>query len=243
MPFHVDYDEFEQMLQGIGGNCSSWDGSLNSVYESAAALAGSSNMSGAGAESVDQYIRSVHGFVVSSLSQLSNIHRANFALYLNGYRNNIDPAVHAVIDSDELNSIRSDLNSYLDSSSAISSTVSSAISSVADLIRVDIPGFENISNAHDQIDTLLHKLLSDIPAYEDEHYRSDFIDSSQLISSLSSFIQNRLSDQRNYKTDFSMDSLVQDESFIKLYEAYQRSEAALSEKKLQSKKLLNRSLW
>lgn len=220
MGFHVDYNGLDQLYSGIYSNASAWNGSITSLSEKVKTLVASSSMAGAGADNVKSYFDSVHNTVIPVLNSLLTAHVNNCLLYVRNYQSGIDTSLHAVIDEAELRQIKYNLAAQEDNADGIDSVVQKTLCAVSDIVDVSCTGFPAISDNNSEIQKLIDWLLTSICELEDDHYQSDFIDTSQLISSLKAFISEHLANARSYKADFSVESFAKSTSFIALAQAY-----------------------
>jgi len=220
MGFHVDYSGLDQLYSGLYSNASAWNDSITALSDNVKALVTSSNMAGAGAGNVKSYFDSVHNTVIPVLNSLLTAHVNNCLLYVRNYQSGIDTSLHAVIDETELRQIKRTLAVQEDNSETIESVVQNTLRSVSDIIVVSCVGFSTIADDHREIQGLIERLLRDVCELEENHYQNDFIDTSQLISTLHAFISEQLANARSYKADFSVESFAKSASFIALAQAY-----------------------
>ena len=220
MSFHVDYDALDQLYSTLYGNVDAWNTRIVELSNKIGGLVSSANMTGTGADSVKTYLDSTHNTILPILSRLITAHINNCLLYVREYQSGIDKGLHAIIDETELETIKSLLSVQREISGDVYSDVKSALYSVSDIISVDCPGYETVDDNHKELSRLISKLLQAIRELEENHYSNDFIDTSELITTLTAFIKERLSDSRNYKTDFSIESLAASTTFLALYNAY-----------------------
>lgn len=220
MGFHVDYDGLDQLYSDVYSNVSTWNDSLVALSGNVNGLISSSNMDGNGADCVRSYFDSMHNTIIQVISRLITAHVNNCLLYIRNYQSEIDTSLHAVIDEDEIEQINRLLGVQFKFAEESNANVQSTLSSVSDIIYVSCPGFDSISDNNAEIKNLIEKLSADIKELEDRHYQSDFIDTSQLISALKSFVVEHLSDSRSYKANFSVESFAQSSSFTALAQAY-----------------------
>lgn len=220
MGFHVDYDGLDQLYSDLYSNVSAWNSSLVTLSGNVNGLVSSSNMAGNGADSVKSYFDSMHNTIIPVISRLITAHANNCLLYIRNYQSGIDTNLHAVMDEDELEQIKRLLSVQYGFAEEINGNVQRTLGSVSDIIYVACPGFDSVSDNNQEIKTLIEKLLTDIRTLENTHYQNDFIDTSQLISTLKAFITEHLGDSRSYKANFSVESFAQSSSFIALAQAY-----------------------
>lgn len=220
MGFHVDYSGLDQLYSGLYSNANAWNGSIAALSDKVKTLVTSPNMAGAGANNVKSYFDSVHNTVIPVLNSLLTAHVNNCLLYVRNYQSGIDTSLHVVIDEAELRQIKRALTVQEDTSETIDSVVQNTLRSVSDIIVVSCVGALTIADNHREIQGLIERLLRDVCELEDNHYQHDFIDTSQLISTLHTFISEQLGNARSYKADFSVESFAKSESFIALAQAY-----------------------
>lgn len=220
MGFHVDYSGLDQLYSGLYSNASAWNSSIASLSENVKTLVTSSSMAGAGADNVKNYFDSIHNTIIPVLNSLLTAHVNNCLLYVRNYQSGIDTSLHTVIDEAELRQIKYALSAQEGNAEAIDSVVQKTLCAVSDIVDVSCTGFPAISDNNSEIQKLIDWLLTSICELEDDHYQSDFIDTSQLISSLKAFISEHLANARSYKADFSVESFAKSTSFIALAQAY-----------------------
>lgn len=232
MGFHVDFDSLDLLYSGLYGNACTWNESLTALNNNVKTLVASTNMSGIGADNLKLYFENVHGSIISILYTLISAHINNCLLYVHDYQSGIDNSLHAVIDEKELCEITSELEQIIHNANDIDSAINLSLSSVSDIIDVDCPGFNNILFYEEQIKYRSQLLRSDISYLEENHYRDDFLETSALITSLETFINELLANTRTYKTDFSLDSLKNNRSFLGLAQSYVEVNAQIYAKEL-----------
>lgn len=220
MGFHVDYSGLDQLYSGLYCNASVWNGSIATLSDNIKTLVSSPNMAGTGADNVKKYFDSVHNTIIPVLNSLLTAHVNNCLLYVRNYQSGIDNSLHAVIDEGELRQIKRSLAIQEDSAETINTVVQNTLRSVSDIIVVSCTGFPKIADNNSEIQGLIERLLTDVCELEDNHYQNDFIDTSQLISSLQIFISEYLANPRSYKADFSVESFAQSGSFVALAQSY-----------------------
>ncbi len=216
MGFHVDYESLNQKYSMMDNNFRSWNASLENISNSVKQLINSSHMSGEGANSVKLYLDSIHNTIIPYINGILIEHMANWSAYKSDYNNNIDSGLESVIDESELETIKRRLKPQEISGNDIDLQVQSTISAVSDLINVSCPGYDVVEEYHNKIDKHITSLVEDINALEDNHVSNDFILTSQWISDITAFINDRLLDSRDFKSSFTVEALRGNESTINL---------------------------
>lgn len=220
MGYIVDFDALDTMYAGVSSNVNGWAEKLVKLSEKNTALTESDNMSGKWADSIKSYLGSVHGTIIPLFQHLTALLNYNCLLYKHDYQSNIDTALHAHIPSDDLDSIKMELEKQKSLTTQIDGEVGYALGRIKDIFSIRYQDSEYVVEAHQQTISYLSKLDESIKRLELRHDESDFTAVDDMISALRTFITEMQSKSRGFKTGFSMTALAATDSFKKLYDAH-----------------------
>lgn len=227
--YRVEFDAMDSVGWSLRGQCDSWLEKMETLSGAVASLSESENMSGETAEAVRLYLNAVHGTIIGVLEQLISLHRGNFFLYKGEYLSEIDTNLHAVIDTEELDDIRSLLEKEKRLALAVDENVSYTLNQIRDIFFIGCRDVSDVSVAHTKTIDFLRKLCDSIEQLEKRHMASDFSNTQELISSMTAFINERLNNKRDFSS-FTETELTTSESFLSVYNAYLSVSDELKEK-------------
>lgn len=230
MGYTVDFDGLDTLYADLRGNVDDWAEKLAKLSEKSTALAESDNMSGQWADGIKSYLRSVHGTIIPLFQQLIALLNYNCLIYKRDYQTNIDTDLHAHIRSEELDSIRLQIEEKKRLAERIDGEVGYILTRVRDIFTLRYQDCESVSQAHQQTISFLIKLNESIMQLEQRHEAADFTAVDEMISALRSFIAEMQGQSRLFKTDFSMTALTAVTSFQQVYNAHLAVSNELEEK-------------
>ena len=220
MDYEVDFNALDKLYSSISNNSNNWLVSLDNVNKKVEALSSSSNMSGTAADNIKSYMQYVHKTIVSMLMELVSMHSANCRLYWNDYRHNIDKGLQNVlIKSAVLRDCKKDLDTTRDKAINIDDAVAYVLRGVSDIFSASPTDLSWVDMRNRSVATFIVNLDESIVALEDTHYNNDFINTAELKNTIRAFINEQLSADRNYRTNFTMESLTSSEVFWAMYQA------------------------
>lgn len=208
------------MYSGIYSQSANWLSALETLNGTTTALAESTEISGSGADSIRAYMSSVHGMLQGLLATLIQLHEKNNLLYKQDYMRNIDTSLHAVIHETELSNVRSSLQSQLNKAINVDGELHDAMNRIRDIFTMYYNDVTDVDRSHTKAMTFLTDLDTSVKNLESKHTNADFVNTGDMIASLTTMIQELSSQGRSYKSDFSMELLAGSESFQKLYGSY-----------------------
>lgn len=217
MKYNVDFDSLDGMYNSMAGQTNTWMAELDDIKTKLQILADSTNMSGAAADNVKLYIKSVHFTIIGLLSQLIALHSSNCLLYKRDYQSNVDRGLHAKIKESEINDIKKKVVANNKDAIAIDESIAYVLRGIKDIFYVSYRNISDVDASHISVTKFLTELDQEIKNLENTHFNNDFINSTRMINSLKSFINEQRSCSRSYKTDFSIDKLSSSASFLELY--------------------------
>lgn len=214
MALIIDYDELESLGKTINTSADDWFAALESVTNAVKALSGSPNINGQAANNVKSYLDVVHNSIIAAFCSILSAHAQNYLLYKNEYQSTVDTALHARILQDEILDIRESVQKNKVAAQEIDITIKNAIAEISDIISLGFPGNGTLERRADNIIKDITELDKEAVAVENRHYRADFTEISQLMDALEQFIQQQLSMQRQYKSNFTVESLGSNKTFV-----------------------------
>lgn len=158
MGYTVDFDGLDTLYADLRGNVDDWAEKLAKLSEKSTALAESDNMSGQWADGIKSYLRSVHGTIIPLFQQLIALLNYNCLIYKRDYQTNIDTDLHAHIRSEELDSIRLQIEEKKRLAERIDGEVGYILTRVRDIFTLRYQDCESVSQAHQQTISFLIKL-------------------------------------------------------------------------------------
>lgn len=229
MGFHVDYDELNNMYNALAQD-TAWLGEAMSTFNTGLqSLLSSNHISGDGADNVKTYLESTYSTVLASLSKLLDAHHRNCMIYKNHYQTEIDTGLHSIIDEGELNIIKSGLLTQGNYSDTLVAGINAAFDSVSDITWYHAPDYIYLDNEYTYIDNFIVTLVDDINTLEDNHISADFVNTAPLISAITAFINERLGDTRDFKSDFKVQDFANSPALAVLAQAYVNVDEELKE--------------
>ena len=220
MGYKVNFDALDSFNSGVNSQLKTWSEELINISNAVTVIINSTNMSGAGADSIRIYFENVHGMIFSLFDKLLANQQSNCFLYKRDYFSNIDSGLHAVINEDELSGISRDIKSHNNRAIAVEGCISDALSRVKDIFYISYKDVGDVDRAHTSVTGFISNLDSEIKDLENNHYNNDFINTQQLIDALEAFIKELIAQNRKYKTEFSIDRLTSSRNFRNIYNAY-----------------------
>lgn len=220
MGYKVDYDALFSFTSAIGSQVNTWNEILGQVQAAAQTLIGTQKMSGMAADNIRSYLQTVHGTILSSLCQIVSLHQENSLLYWNAYQEEIDGSPHAVIEKEELSGIAEELGKSRQDAVQINDSAENTIQRIQDLVYIGFRDVGGVDEAHKRAARLIRDTDEKIEALEERHLRNDFSATTQMFESLKAFLSDQLSKGREYKENFSADSLAGSPEAASLYDAY-----------------------
>lgn len=220
MSYIVQFDSLDQLYWGVSGQAVKWMDELEQIRLKVQTLVNSPNMSGEAANNIRSYFDTIHSPTIGLLSQLISLHMSNCLLYKNDYQSKVDSDLHAVIHEDELTDFHTRLTARRDTAEGINDALRLAIEAIRDIVLIAQVDITNVSTKYNAVLNSLHNLDEQIKGLEDTHYKGDFTNTSNLINSVKTFIQQQMTTNRNYKTDFTVETLANTNAFADMYDAY-----------------------
>lgn len=242
MGYKVDFDALDSFDSSLSNQINSWGTELEAVGKALETIQTTNNMSGEGSDNIKTYFESVHGMIQGLLGQLMSAHQKNCFLYKRDYFSNIDKATHVVIKESELKEIKSDVTNKKNRAVQVDDALANIMSDIRDIYYLSYKDVGEVYYAHENIEKFITDLDNDIKNLENNHYQNDFVNTGELIHTLTTFIKECQSKGRSYKKNFSVYDLAGSESFRKLYAAYvevdkeQQSKQELIETEIENQK-------
>lgn len=220
MSYKVDFDSLDSMNNSIGSQANTWLSELEEIKNKFQVLIDSTNMAGEAADNIKNYIINVHMTLIGLLSQLVSMHSSNCLLYKSDYQINVDSDLHSVIKSTELLDYKGRVDTTKATAISIDESISYVLSGIKDIFQVSYSDITGVDNLHISVSSFLSGIDEDINSLENNHYNNDFINTTQMINVLKTFINEQTSSDRTYRTNFSTDNLYSSASFLQLYNTH-----------------------
>lgn len=219
MALIVDYDELEALGRAINTSTNDWLSALENTSNAIQTLAVSPNIQGQAAENAKNYLDVVHKRIIVAFLSILSAHAQNYLLYKREYQGTIDSALHARILQDEILDIKESVQKNKASTQEVDIAIKNAISDISDIINLGFPGSGTVEKTEEDIIKDIIELDNNIISVENRHYRSDFAETGRLMDALEQFLLQQLSAQRNYKSNFSINSLGSNKEFLDFADA------------------------
>ena len=220
MSYVVDYGALDSLDSSIFSQCSQWQGRLSDMESAVSVLMGTANLSGNSANNIKNYLKSVHGTVISLLGELIYLHSCNFKVYKSDYQAGVDTDLHAVIRSEKLTEIQEDLWTYRNQAASVDDQLTYVLRDVRDIFSIPHRDIYSADNANRIAENYVRELDQQIQQLEAEHSGRDFEATEALITSLTTFLNEQLNRPAGMLTGFDIMQLAASGSFISLYEAH-----------------------
>ena len=220
MSYVVDYGALDSLDSSIFSQCSQWQGRLSDMESAVSVLMGTANLSGNSANNIINYLKSVHGTVISLLGELIYLHSCNFKVYKSDYQAGVDTDLHAVIRSEKLTEIQEDLWTYRNQAASVDDQLTYVLRDVRDIFSIPHRDIYSADNANRIAENYVRELDQQIQQLEAEHSGRDFEATEALITSLTTFLNEQLNRPAGMLTGFDIMQLAASGSFISLYEAH-----------------------
>lgn len=203
MSYKIDIDALDTLYGLIYQQANDWNTQISCVHTELSTIVNTTNMTGAAADNLKDYFSSVHFSIIASLMSLIDMHLKNCLLYKDDYQTNIDTDLHATIHLEELEYFKGRVNAINELAVELDGNLASALKEVDDIFSISYDDVTAVSDAHNTVINQITTLDSDIIALEDTHVKNDFVNTEELIESLTSFISEQMANPRSYKSDFS----------------------------------------
>ena len=220
MSYVVDYGALDSLDSSIFSQCSQWQGRLSDMESAVSILMGTANLSGNSANNIKNYLKSVHGTVISLLGELIYLHSCNFKVYKSDYQAGVDTDLHAVIRSEKLTEIQEDLWTYRNQAASVDDQLTYVLRDVRDIFSIPHRDIYSADNANRIAENYVRELDQQIQQLEAEHSGRDFEATEALITSLTTFLNEQLNRPAGMLTGFDIMQLAASGSFASLYEAH-----------------------
>ena len=219
MGYKVNFDGLDMMYYEIQGQMIKWNEGITNVSEKMAELITSDEIAGEGAMSIKSYLQTVHLAIMQSLLDICNSHSENCLMYKNDYQINIDQSYHAMIQEDELLEIRKRLHENQERTGTVDYHIKTALTSVSDIFYTAYTGPQAIDSTYERMKTNITRLDEEIICLENRHMNDDFTETEALIEELKTFINEQLSREKNYISNYTPAVLANSAQYAKLYQA------------------------
>lgn len=223
MNYKLSYDELDIMLSSLQKQNESTISRLEKLSSAIENFVVSDNYAGAGAANVKEYFSIVHTTIISSLKNLLELHLENFRLYKSSYYS-IDSGLHTVVIEDELSEYLEDIKSSYNKTGTIDDLIKSKLLEINDIFpyHTSLSTYSNFSNIESRCNKstiLINTLGDDITSHESTTSSQSFYSTATSIAALSANITELLSNNKDYKTDFSFAEYSNSSTYISVTNA------------------------
>ena len=215
--FVLDNEAFSEIYKEFNGNHTNRISNINSLSEAVKKLIDSDDFKGSGAEALKSYFENVHGSIINSLRLLCTTHIGNFLKYKREYYGCIETDAYGYIKSSELDEIKNAIDNTKKSALEIDDGLAKALNKVNDIFYVKRQNISWVNYSHDKITKDITTLIDSVQQCENNHYDTDFVNTSDLITNLNVVINECLSKIREFKSNFNIESLSEITGWNKVY--------------------------
>ena len=233
MDYKVNYSHLEGLNKSITAQTCKWASELNSIKSTINAIVGDNMTSGESADSVKEYFRYVHGYIIQCIQELINTNNTYFLAYKIAYHSNVDDNNKTNISTDELDEIRNRIAEQKRLNSALIDEINKTIKGVRSICSVSTPASGRLVNAYAQVNSFIDDIKKQIEEIERKHAKSDFVTTGNHLASINSFINSQLSHNRDFMQTFSAQTYLCGPEFSSLYSATEEMHAELDERSQQ----------
>lgn len=238
--YHV---EFESLYIGsfrMSSNCNSICDSLEALEKDIKGFNSWNDIFvGMSADALKSYFENIHFPILQGIMLLSSTHLQLFMEYMSDYCFTVDGSSsspdgggdkRAIFDSRELETLAFKYRGYANKTQNTEDDLSQVLREIADLFSCSRTNNEPmLQNYHNKTIQFINEVHDNIDKVESAHVNADFVETSQMITSLTGLIQDVLYKQRDFKANFSEESLMEikdsynkfGEKFQALYDKYQ----------------------
>lgn len=220
MSYKVDYDALDSMCLNINSQAQKWQDEISELEDKISILLESTNMSGKAADNIKCYMETVHITLLGLLKRLLYLHTANCMIYKTDYQKNIDTGLHVKIFSSELDSYERELKKNRTSTNVIHDEVNRILKQISDIYYIKLANVNNLNGDYKSAIDFLSNLDEKIKVLERKHHTKDFTNTYEMIRTLTSFILEQKSYGRDYKTEFSLETIFKSDKFKELCNTY-----------------------
>lgn len=208
MSYKVDYDALDTLCGTLRTQTDSWQQELGGLQDRLKILMTSENMTGSAAESYKNYLETVHTTILGLISTLVSAHISNVYIYKSDYQLNVDTGLHTIILKEELNAYSDDVEKTRKKAVSIQDSLGYVLSGISDIFRVSYRDVTDVDTAHAAVVSMLNELDEAVESLEDKHYQNDFVNTGDMITSLKAVINEQLSKERTFRTQFDISTLA-----------------------------------
>lgn len=217
MNYKVNLDSLERIYTSVSEQSDDWLEELEKTKGKVEALMSTNRMFGAAADSIKQYMEVVHLTLIQTLAQAVYLHSSNCLLYKVDYQKNIDTGLHFKIRSSELRDYKERISNTQKKAIEIDGSIDYVLKGIKDIFVISCSDISTVDYQHTQLTNYLNDLDEKIIALENNHYNADFVNTSDLIRTIKSFITELLNADRSYRTNFTIQDLASSDAFKELY--------------------------
>lgn len=236
--YHVDFQNmyfaYHQMMNNGGSKCEA----LKELQE---AIEGFNNwngiFTGMSAEALKSYFTNIHFPIIYGIGLLNSTHLDLYKQYLSDYCFKVDGDgsfssdggdKRAVFDTPELEYLARTYASFNQKTQYTEDQLNGVLNSISDLFSYSRSNTEPmLENYHQQTIKLINEVHDNVDLVESEHVYKDFVETEQMISSLTTLIREVYYKNRDFKTSFSEESLME---IANAYNKFGEAFVSLSEK-------------
>ena len=171
---------------------------------------------GAAADSINTYMKEVHGKIIEGFDMLMEIYERNYLMYKEDYLAKIDDYETAVIPEDELEDIGKKVNQFKNDVEDTYAELEDILASISDIISISAPSIDELIDNHWDIIRYVQNLDEDIAELERKHYRDDFTEFDEIEQQLNKLIAECMEKMRDFKQSYVLGDLGKMPSYADL---------------------------
>ena len=241
MNYILECESLNSVSNNVIKNKDNWVSEVSAVYAAMGKIVTCASFRGDAADSTKNYIENVHKKITDNLKKLIKLHSGNFVQFYNDMAS-IESDKFGRIESKEIDEISQKIGGYKKEAVAIESEIATILRGVADLRQFSKPQVKNVTDNQDSIIDLIKNINSAIRTTDSNHINSNFGITGAMITSLKMLITECRELDRDFKANFTPNSLGQISSWalvneIEKYadEDYAFKEAQFAEAEKQTK--------
>jgi hypothetical protein len=209
--YKIEYEKFNGVSSNIIKNKGNWKTNLDGVFQLLKGFENNSSFSGSAANSTCEYIETVHRKIEKNLITLIQLHAGNFELFYNDFLR-IESDKFGRIESNEINTIKSDIIGYKKKVSEINSNINVFLRLISDIfqpVNKCTSDAEAIMRIQDEIVKYIDDINDAVGILDKSHSNSDFTNTKALMKALKSLINQCIEKDRTFKANFSISSIYE----------------------------------
>lgn len=219
MDYKVNFDGLFELRDSIQAGANAWHTEIKGVQEKLQAIVDSTNISGAAAGSLKEYINIVHKeLCIPQLNLLIANHVADCGEYVDKYWTEVDNATqHAFVDSSILRECKLSVDTSKDTAVSVDTEILRILSTIKDVFFGYSPNVAVVVARHDTVSQFIDNLDQKIQEIENIYFERGVSGFSDNAKALENFINELQNKPRTFRAEFTVDQLLSSENFVTLY--------------------------